>query len=312
MSTPEGKLSEAVFLHYTQAELDRAYDQRVWAANAEQVIASYTTISREVKARYPFSTEHYGSGGDETLDIYPPVMVAGPGASAAVNGKVGAPVHVFVHGGAWQRLTKDESAFPAPAFVENGAIFVALNFACIPKVRLPEMVDQCRRAIIWIWRNAWRFGGDPDRIHLSGHSSGGHLAAVLLTTDWKAIGLDAAPLRSGLVASGMYDLGPVLLSARSSYVKLDKAEEDALSPMRHLDRVKCPIAVAFGDGETPEFKRHARDFHAALKAKVRHASMLIEGQNQNHFELALTLGKADGLLGKVALEQIFGRAKLAA
>ena len=300
---PEGSdVSEAVFLHYTQAELDRAYDQRAWAANAAEVIASYTTISKAVKARYRFTTEHYGPGDDETLDIYPP---AANGKAAA--GNAGAPVHVFVHGGAWQRLTKDESAFPAPAFVENGAIFIALNFSVMPKVRLPEMADQCRRAIVWIWRNAWRFGGDPNRIHLSGHSSGGHLAGVVLTTDWKAFGLEASPLRSGLVASGMYDLGPVLLSARSSYVKLDKAEEDALSPMRHLDRVACPIAVAYGDGETPEFKRHARDFAAALKAKVRHASLLVEGKNQNHFELALTLGHADGLLGKIALGQMFGR-----
>ena len=76
-------MSEAVFLHYTQAELDRAYDQRVWAANAAEVIASYTTISKDVKARYPFTTEHYGSGSDESLDIYPPVMAAGAGASAA-------------------------------------------------------------------------------------------------------------------------------------------------------------------------------------------------------------------------------------
>jgi arylformamidase len=298
-------VSEAVFLNYTQAELDRAYDQRAWAANAATVIASYSELSRAVKARYPFTTEQYGPGSDEVLDIYPPVMAAGPGASAATNGKTGAPVHVFVHGGAWQRLTKDESAFPAPAFVENGVIYVALNFSVIPKVRLPDMADQCRRAIAWLWRNAWRFGGDRNRIHLSGHSSGGHLAAVLLTTDWTAFGLEAPPIRTGLCASGMYDLGPVLLSARSSYVKIDKAEEDALSPMRHLERVKCPIIVAFGDGETPEFKRHARDFAAALKAKVRHAVAVVEGKNLNHFEIAVTLGQSDGLLGRIALEQIF-------
>ncbi len=302
-------MSEAVFLHYTQQELDRNYDQRAWAKNAEQVIASYGELSRQVKARYPSLTERYGAGADEVLDIYPPVMAAGAGASAATNGKVGAPVHVFVHGGAWQRLTKDESAFPAPAFVENGVMFVALNFSCVPEVRLPDMADQCRRAIVWLRRNAWRFGGDPERIHLSGHSSGGHLAAVLLTTDWTTLGLEASPIRSGLCASGMYDLGPVLLSARASYVKLDKAEEDALSPMRHLDRVCCPTAVAYGDGETPEFKRHARDFAAALKAKVRHASALIEGRNLNHFEIALTLGQAEGLLGKLALEQIFGASR---
>jgi arylformamidase len=308
LSTPEGEVSAAVFLHYTQQELDRAYDQRAWAPNAEAVIARYGEISRAVQARYPFTTERYGSGEDEILDIYPPTMAAGPGASASLDGKPRAPVHVFIHGGAWRRLTKDESAFPAPAFVENGVVFAALDFSVIPKVRLPEMADQCRRAIVWLWRNAWRFGGDPERIHLSGHSSGGHLAAVLLTSDWTALGLAASPLRSGLCASGMYDLGPVLLSARSSYIQLDKAEEDALSPMRHLERVGCPIAVAVGEGETPEFKRHARDFVAALKAKVRPTATLVEGKGLNHFEIALTLGQADGLLGKLALGQIFGRA----
>lgn len=286
-----------VFLHYTQAELDRAYEQRAWAGNAATVIASYGTASRAVQAHYRYTTERYGPSADEVLDLYPPVSPpAGP-----------APIHVFVHGGAWKSLTKDDSAFPAPAFVENGVIYVALNFSVLPQVRLPEMIAQCRRAIVWVRNNAARFGGDPERIFLSGHSSGGHVAGVLLTTDWPAEGLARSPLRAGICASGMYDLGPVLLSARSTYVKLDKAEEDALSPMRHLDRVTCPIAVAYGDAESPEFQRHARDFAAALKAKVRPASQLLVGKGMNHFEIALTLGEADGLLGKVALEQIFGR-----
>jgi arylformamidase len=308
LSTPEeDDVKGAVFLHYTQEELDRAYDQRVWAANAESVIASYGELSRAVKTRYPHTTEHYGAGEDEVLDFFPPLMAAGAGASASRDGKPGAPLHVFVHGGSWRLLTKDESAFAAPAFVENGAAYAALNFSTIPKVRLPEMIEQCRRAIVWLYRNAWRLGADPARIHISGHSSGGHMAAVLLTTDWTKYGLAASPLRSALCASGMYDLAPVLLSARSAFVKLDKAEEDALSPMRHLDRVSCPIAVVYGDGETPEFQRHARDFAAALKAKVRHRSGLHEMAGTNHFEVVLSLAEPDGLMSKLALDFMFGR-----
>lgn len=300
-------MSGSVFLHYTQAELDRAYDQRAWAANAEPVIASYATLSKQVKARYKFVTERYGASDDETLDVYPPLMAAGPAASAAGNGKPGSPIHVFVHGGGWRQLTKDESAFAAPTFVENGVAFVALNFAVIPKARLPEMVEQTRRAVVWLARNAWRFGGDPGRMYLSGHSSGGHMAACLLTTDWRAYGIGEAPFKAGICASGMYDLAPVLLSARSSYVKLDKAEEDALSPIRHLDRVTCPIAVAYGDAESPEFQRQARDFAATLKAKVRHRAQLVECKGMNHFEVPLALAEPDGVLAMVALEQIFGR-----
>jgi len=293
-------VSGSVFLNYTQAELDKAYDQRNWAANAEAVIASYGTKSREVKSRLKFVTERYGASEDETLDLYPPDMPAG-------DGKPGAPMHVFVHGGGWRQLTKDESAFAAPAFVENGAIYVALNFAVIPKARVPEMVEQTRRAIVWLVRNAWGFGGDPERLYLSGHSSGGHMAACLLTTDWRAYGIGEAPFKAGICASGMYDLGPVMLSARSSYVKIDKAEEAALSPMRHLDRVHCPIVVAYGDAESPEFKRQARDFAAALKAKVRPKSQLVECTGMNHFEVALSLADPEGVLGKIALGQIARR-----
>jgi arylformamidase len=282
-----------VFLDYTQEELDRAYDQRVWAANAPEVIARYTSASNEVKRKYPHRTLRYGAHEDEVLDLFPPVRATGS-----------VPVHIFIHGGAWRQLTKDDSAFAAPAFLENGIAYVALNFSVIPKVRLPEMAEQCRRGIAWIAKNAGELGIDPRRIALSGHSSGGHLAAVMLTTDWTRYGIGESPLKAGMTVSGMYDLAPVLLSARSSYVKIDKAEESALSPMRHLELVRCPIAVAYGDGESPEFKRHARDFAAALKQKSRQTSTLIEGRGLNHFEVIETLAKPDGLLGKIALEQI--------
>ncbi len=284
-----------VFLDYTQEELDRAYDQRAWAPNAQTVIARYTTDSKAVRANYTFKTVRYGASDDEVMDAFPPVSVS---ASRL------APIHVFIHGGAWRLLTKDDSAFPAPTFVANGVIYVALNFAVIPKVRLPEMADQCRRAIVWLSRHASEIGGDPGRIFLSGHSSGGHLAGVLLTTDWPKYGAPENVIKAGLAVSGMFDLAPVLLSARSSYVVLSKEEEHALSAMRHLDMIRCPIAVAYGDGETPEFTRHARDFAAALKAKGTHSSMLIEGKDFNHFEIINTLAQANGLLGKVALQQI--------
>jgi arylformamidase len=283
-----------VFLDYTQEELDRAYDQRAWAANAPEVIARYTSASQAAKAKYKFETRRYGPDDDETMDVFQP--------TTPMRG-AGAPIHVFIHGGAWRSLTKDDSAFAAPAFVDNGVIYVALNFSLIPKVRLPEMAEQCRRAIAWIAKNAPSFGGDAGRIFLSGHSSGGHLAGVMLTTEWARYGAPATAIKAGLVVSGMYDLQPVLISARSSYVKIDAEEEAALSPLRQLDKVRCPIVVAFGAGESPEFKRHARAFAEALK-RTRHASTLVEGSELNHFEIVETLAESGGLLGRIALEQI--------
>jgi arylformamidase len=280
-----------VFLDYTQEELDRAYDQRVWAPNAADVIKRYATASAATRGRLTRRPDlAYGPSEDETLDVFP---TAAPGA----------PVHVFVHGGAWRGGHKDEYSFPAEAIVGAGAHYVALNFASIPKVRLPAMTAQLRRAIVWLYRNATSFGGDPERIYLSGHSSGGHLAAVLLTTDWAALGVPPTVIKAGLCVSGMYDLRVPLLSARSAYVKVSREEEDALSPQRHLDRVRCPIAVAHGERESPEFKRHAVEFTAAL-ARAGHAAELIIGPGLNHFEFLETLGQKDGVLARVAMRQM--------
>ena len=103
-----------------------------------------------------------------------------------VSGMSKGPIHVHIHGGGWRALTKDDVSFLAPVFTNAGAIYVALNFSVIPAVRLPDMVAQAQRAICWLHGNAHSFGGDPSRIHLSGHSAGAHMASVLLTTNWPA------------------------------------------------------------------------------------------------------------------------------
>jgi arylformamidase len=171
--------------------------------------------------------------------------------------------------------------------VNAGAHFVAARFATLdpPKnpTRMPDMIAQLRRAVIWLSRNAHSFGGDPARIHVVGHSSGAHLTSVLLTSDWQGLGATDNILKSGACVSGMYELRPVLLSARSSYVRLSAAEEDELSAIRHLDRVGCPILVAYGAKESPEFQRQGREFAAALRASGRRVKELILPAC-NHFE----------------------------
>lgn len=287
--------AKKVFLDYTQEELDKAYDQSVWAKNAQEVIKRYGTTSAAVREKYKFETRAYGPSDEEKLDIFAPVKAAPPS---------GAPIQMFIHGGAWRGGNKGFYSLGAPAFVENGAIYIAIGFASIPKVRLPDMAHQVRSAIAWAYKNAKSFGGDPERIYISGHSSGGHLCGVALVTDWSRYGVPATVVKGGVSVSGMYELGPVLLSARSSYVKIDKAEEGALSAMRHLDRIACPVVAAYGDGESPEFKRQSRDFVAALKAKVKHPSTLLEVKGVNHFEIIETLGRPDGAIGNAALQQM--------
>jgi arylformamidase len=275
-----------VFRDYTQAELDRAYDQRVWAPNADEVIARYAAASAEVRARVRREADlRYGAMPDEILDWFPTAAPA-------------APVLVFVHGGAWRGGRKEQYSFPAETLVAAGAHYVALDFASIASVRLPEMAAQVGRAIAWVSANARRFGADPGRLNLAGHSSGAHLAAVAAALD----GPDPR-IHGVLCVSGTYDLRATLLSARGGYIQLGPEEEDRLSPSRHAGRIRCPVVLAHGERESPEFRRMAIEFDAALRGAGR-PSELVVAPGLNHFEILETLRGPDGLLVRVVLRHM--------
>jgi len=286
---PAAVASPKVFLGYDQEALDRAYDQRAWAPNAKDIIDWYAVASATARNRLVCERDiAYGKGEDERFDFFP-------------TSRPDAPVVVYVHGGAWRLLSKEESAFAAEAFVASGASFVALDFSITPKVRLPEMAAQVRRALVWLWRNGDSHGINRNRLYLCGHSSGAHLTATTLVTDWTPFeDLPRDFIKGAVCASGSYDLQAVMLSARGHYLNLDAAEEEALSPQRHVEMLECPIIVAYGENESPEFQRQARDFHAAI-GRAGHAAELIVGENLNHFEIVTTLARRDGLLARAML-----------
>jgi len=284
----------AVWLDLDQAELDAAYDQAKYAANLQQIVKRYATNSEAVRARLGAPRRlSYGSTPIEGMDLY---------ATKRPN----APVHIFIHGGAWRSGLAKDYAFPAELFVNAGAHYAVLDFINVMEAggNLMPMAEQVRRAVAWVHRNAKSFGGDPERIYVSGHSSGGHLAGVVLVTDWrKDFNLPADTVKGGLCCSGMFDLKPVRLSARSSYVKFTDEAEQALSSQRHLDKLNCPVILAYGTHETPEFQRQSRDFAGAVKAAGKPVELLV-GEGYNHFELLETMANPYGLLGRAALAQM--------
>ncbi len=212
--------------------------------------------------------ERYGPTPPETLDIY------GSGRKA----------FVFVHGGAWKRQSSREQAFIAPPVIAAGATFVALNFANLPSVTLPEMVGQVCRGIEWVYRHLSK------ELVLCGHSSGGHLAACALTRlEW---------VNRALVVSGLYDLLPVRLSARNEYVRVDERLEDEYSPIRHFERIKCPVTVGCAENESAEFYRQSKAFAERLGAPF------LVGKGLNHFEILETMADRDSLLGRAALNML--------
>lgn len=283
-----------VWLDMDQAALDAAYDNRAYAPNMDLVLEQHASANAAAAGRLgPPQRLRYGRRPVEALDFY---------RSAASD----APLHVFLHGGTWRVNTAEEYAYVAEPLVRAGAHVVVPDFSPVEETPggLADLVAQVRSAVAWVHGHASELGGDPRRLFVSGHSSGAHLAAAVLTTDWQAdFGLPADVVSGGLCISGMFDLEPVRLSWRNAYLRLDDAAEQALSPQRHLRHLSAPLIVAYGTQETPEFQRQSREFAAAARAAGKPVELLV-GRALNHFEMLGTLANPYGLAGHAALAQM--------
>jgi arylformamidase len=282
--------SAPVFLDYDQEQLDKAYDQSFWAPQMKQFETSDGAASAAARQTTPPRTERYGPNAADLIDIFAP------------EGARHSPILVYIHGGAWSRNTREDASYPAPTLTGRGAAYLAPDFGSLNTLRLPEMVELCRLALEWTARNATSFGGDPNRIFLAGHSSGAHLAACVLTTDWSARGMPDV-VKGAFLMSGMYDLYPVLLSSRRNFLRLTPEEATEFSPIRHLDRINCPVAVVNADEDSPEFKRQSEVFGEALKGMGRLASRTVVF-NTNHFQEPEQLTRANSMVSQAIFSLI--------
>jgi arylformamidase len=283
-----------VWLDMDQKELDDAYDQQVYAPNMQQVIARCQRVGELVRERLgPPKRLAYGPTAIEALDLY---------ATKATN----APINIYVHGGAWRVGLAKGNAHHAEMLVSAGAHLAVLDFNNVIETggKLMTMADQIRRGVAWVYKNAKSFGGDPERIFISGHSSGGHWVGVLLTTDWqKDFGLPPTMIKGGVAASGIFDLKPPRLSARSNYVKFTDEDEKKLSAQRNIDKLVSPVALVYGTAETPEFQRQSRDFADAVRKAGKPVTLSVM-EGYNHFEVWEQLANPYSLVARAILEQM--------
>jgi arylformamidase len=288
------KKERAVWLDMDQTQLDEAYDQLKFASNRDQIVRRYASNSEEVRRRLGAPKRlSYGVSPIEGFDLY---------ATAKPN----APINIFIHGGAWRSGLARDNAFAAELFVHSGAHYLVADFANIMETGgdLMLMSHQIRKAVAWAYNNTSTFEGDRNRIYISGHSSGAHLASIVMVTDWSHdFGLPKDIVKGGVLCSGMFDLKPVRLSSRSKDISFTDVVEHALSSQRHLNKLHAPIVVAYGTLETPEFQRQSRDFAAAVEALGKPVRLLV-AENYNHFEIAETLANPYGLLGRAVLQQM--------
>lgn len=271
-----------VWRGYAQDELDRQYNSRATVPDVQVYVREYTARTRAAKAGLAcIENLRYGDGPDEVLDIYPAAAPA-------------APVMVYCHGGDWRALSKEDSGFAAPAFVASGATFVALDFTLVPATTLPAMGAQVRRALLWLFQNLASRGGDPQRIHIAGHSSGANLVGQCLMAGWARDG-DAALVKSAVMISGLGDLEPVRLSFRNQNLKLSPTDVAQASLLRQKPGTHCPLLVAVGANETEDYRRQSRELADFWRAQGNPAQ-LIELKARHHFDAVLDWADPAGAL----------------
>jgi arylformamidase len=294
----------------------------------QQAVAD-NSVLRDLK----YGDLHCKNNDDEVLDLFLPTHHSAKAQEAGTA--QGKKLHVFIHGGYWQELTKEESAFAANAFQQAGHYFAVINYSLAPKASLTEIVKQNRRALAWLAANADSLGFDANEIYLSGSSAGAHLCLMMLQTDWPIYlaktYLDKSHLAStcpvnqpninttlkplseakakhpfikGVCAvSGIYDIAPLLKTTINDPLQLTVLEVEANSPLRHTTLNQCPVIIAFGDNETSEFKRQS----LAMKAQLEEQGFTVtfsEIAARNHFDVILDLGIEGAWLFEEVLKQM--------
>lgn len=241
---------EAVYRGYDQAQLDAQYNNSARMAGFDRVAFArrWREVSETARARRPCHIGvAYGPGPRHRLDIFP-----GEGRAASTE--------IFLHGGYWYLNDKSDFSYIADGLAPHGVTTVILNYPQLPLVTLSELVESCRMAVRWIVRNVDRYGGTPDRLHISGHSAGGHLVAMLMATDWPAADarLQGNVFAGACAISGVYDLEPIRRSYLNAHLRLTEAEAASNSPIDLAPRQSCPMRVMLGDRESDEFHRQSR------------------------------------------------------
>lgn len=272
-------------------DLNQQYMPRLAVPNAEAYLERAAARSAAARARLGGEIDvAFGDTPGQKLDIF---RASSPSA----------PVHVFVHGGYWRALDKSFYSEMAEPLVAAGATVVLTNYDLCPAVTVTEIVEQTRRAVAWVHAHIAGHHGDPNRIHISGHSAGAHLVAMMLATDWPARGLPADVIKSAVAVSGLYDLTRHRDTDVQADINLTEAETTALSPLLLAPRARCPVLVAVGGGETDLFQWQSLTYAAHLRHNRIAADFLQLGRD-NHFDVTERLADPTDPLTAAVIAQL--------
>lgn len=280
-----------IYADFDQTELDLQYNAEKTVPSVAPYFDRNNEESERARALHPGRLDvAYGPSADETLDVFPAPHAGGP-------------IVVYVHGGYWRRLHKDNFSYVASGFIPHGAHVVVVNYALAPAVGLDEIVRQVRAAIAWTAAHASEFGGDPAKLVAIGHSAGGQLVGMAAATDWSSYGLAPGLVSRVASLSGLHDLAPVALSYVNEWMHLQPADVQRNSPVLHLPSHPARLVAAVGENETDEFKRQTRLLAAAYES-AGHRTRALELEDRNHYSIVLDLADPQSRLTLAIVEEL--------
>lgn len=226
-------------------DLEAEYNNRARVPDHPAVIAGWERDAAAWRAACPRAELDlaYGPGPRERLDLLLPQAAE-------------APLAIFFHGGYWKALDRRFASHCARGLNLRGVAVAVPSYDLCPAVEIADILEQARAACAFLWRLRGR------RMLAMGHSAGGHLAAMLLATDWAARGLPAGLVHAALPVSGVFELEPLLGTSIAEGLRLTPERARALSP-RLLPAPGRPIHCAVGGAESAEFLRQSREMAAA-------------------------------------------------
>ena len=282
-----------IYRNFNQEELDNQYRASATVPNIQLFIDQYISLSSDAQMNLDCILDlKYGPGDEETLDLFP------------VPKQKSSPLFIFIHGGYWRMLSKNESSFMAPNLVRKNVAVAAINYTLAPYAKIDQIVSECRRSIKWLYDNATNYGIDREQIYVGGSSAGGHLTGMMVSRNWQnSYGVPSDVIKGGLPISGLFDLEPIAKSFVNEWMGMSDIDAKRNSPDQNITDQGCPLIVAVGENETSEFKRQSSDFTKLWNNNGRIANFL-ECKNNNHFDAPLELCKADSILTKSLISMI--------